>query len=262
MRLSEFLTQQQAYGHYTFCLPDAEKALGGSLLAVRRALHRAKKRLLIAEPTRGFFTILPPEYRNQGSLPAEHFVPPLMKYLNQPYYIGLLSAAKFYGAAHQQPQIFQVVTDSKRRPINCGSVKIIFIVNKKLSLSPTQQFKTPRGMIAVSTPEVTAMDLVSYPHRCGGLGHVYTVLSELSDSMNVSALLQLLKLTSGETAWIQRLGFLLEKLGHHKLSDVLHTYLQKHSTIRHVLVPKDSQINATYNKKWALIVNAELEADI
>ena len=40
-------------------------------------------------------------------------------------------------------------------------------------------FKTPRGYINVATPEVTAMDLVTYPKHSGGLSQVATVFQEL-----------------------------------------------------------------------------------
>ncbi|MBU2500813.1 type IV toxin-antitoxin system AbiEi family antitoxin [bacterium] len=33
-----------------------------------------------------------------------------MRYLAQPYHVGLLSAAAIHGAAHQQPMVFHVVT--------------------------------------------------------------------------------------------------------------------------------------------------------
>jgi hypothetical protein len=73
---------------------------------------------------RGFHVIVPPEYRSLGCLPPEQFAPALMETLGMPYYAGLLSAAQFHGAAHQRPQVFQVVvesiTHSIRRRIDGG----------------------------------------------------------------------------------------------------------------------------------------------
>src|SRR5207244_10392072 len=60
---------------------------------------------------RGFYVIVPPEYRVAGSLPAAWFIRDLMDYLRRPYYVGLLTAPSLHGAAHQAPQEFQVVTD-------------------------------------------------------------------------------------------------------------------------------------------------------
>lgn len=44
-----------------------------------------------------------------------------------------------------------------------------------------QRINTPRGTLVISTPEATALDLVGYPHRAGGLNQVATVLAELAD---------------------------------------------------------------------------------
>ena len=40
-----------------------------------------------------------------------------MEYWQSKYYVGLLTAAMYHGASHQQPQIFQVVIE-KNRPTN------------------------------------------------------------------------------------------------------------------------------------------------
>lgn len=87
-----------------------------------------------------------------------------MKYFNQPYYVSYLSAAQLYGAAHQKPQRFQVVTLKNRRPIRCGRIYIEFIANKDIHHMPTKTMNTYTGQMLVATPEVTAADLVSAPN--------------------------------------------------------------------------------------------------
>ena len=37
-----------------------------------------------------------------------------MQFCRCEYYVGLLSAAALYGAAHQQPMVFQVLTSSRK----------------------------------------------------------------------------------------------------------------------------------------------------
>jgi len=44
-----------------------------------------------------------------------------MRYLDQPYPVALLGAATLHGAAHQQPMLFQVMTDRPSRPACAGS---------------------------------------------------------------------------------------------------------------------------------------------
>lgn len=44
-----------------------------------------------------------------------------------PYYVGLLSAAKLDGAAHQRPQVDRVVAPIRHRGIRCGAVQVDFV---------------------------------------------------------------------------------------------------------------------------------------
>ena len=120
----DYFDALSAAGRHHFTLAEALAALGGSLVAVRAALRRASQRGEVASPHRGFFVIVPPEYRRLRCLPAEQFVDQLMKFWEEPYYLGLLSAAERHGAAHQRPQSCQVIvrrTARRSRAGRCGS---------------------------------------------------------------------------------------------------------------------------------------------
>jgi predicted transcriptional regulator of viral defense system len=154
-------------GRAHFTSAEARQALGGTADAVRLSLHRLSKQTLIASPGRGFYVIVPPEYRSLGCLPAEQFIPALMKHLKLPYYAAMLSAAQFYGAAHHAPQEFQVMVARRRRRLVCGSVQVAFFFRPVIASVATRSFNTSRGEIAVSTPEFTAIYLVGYhQHPC------------------------------------------------------------------------------------------------
>ena len=164
-------------------------ALGVSSAASKLALGRLIKQRKVASPARGFYVIVPPEYRSLGCLPADQFIPALMEYRKLRYYAALLSAAQYYGAAHHRPQEFQVAVAGNRRPISCGFVRASFIARRRIIAVPLQRFNTPRGTILVSSPEATAVDLVGYERRAGGLDHVATVLSELAEHLEPERLL-------------------------------------------------------------------------
>ena len=153
-----YVSDLAANGRYHFTSREAKAALGVSAAAAKLALIRLTKQKLVASPARGFYVILPPEYGALGCLPADQFIPALMKRLNL-YYTGLLSAAQYHGAAHQRPQQFQVFVARNRRPIQCGAVRVAFMARKRLADVPVQPFNTPRGTLLVSTPEATAIDL-------------------------------------------------------------------------------------------------------
>ena len=125
-------------GRYHFAFREAQSALGVSANAATLALSRLAKQELIASPARGFYVIVPPEYRPLGCLPADQFIPALMKRLEVAYYAGLLSAAEYHGAAHQRPQAFQVFLAKNRRPIQCGTVRVAFLARARITGVPVQ----------------------------------------------------------------------------------------------------------------------------
>src|SRR5277367_6842506 len=184
LRARDYLADLAAGGSYDFGSSDARKALGVSPAATKLALNRLAKQGLIASPARGFYVIVPPEYRRLGCLPADQFIPQLMERLGRSYYAGLLSAAQYHGAAHHRPQEFEVIVAKNRRPISCGAVRVAFIARKRIGDVPVQSFNTPRGTILVSTAEATAVDLVGYERHVGGLDQVATVLGELAEHID------------------------------------------------------------------------------
>src|SRR5690606_8103201 len=124
---------------------DAARALDASRDAVKLALNRMRRKGEVASPVRGFYVIVPPEYRALGSLPADQFIPALMEHSGAPYYAGLLTAAQYHGAAHHRPQEFQVMVGKPRRAIVCGKVRVAFHVRKHVADVPVQKINTPRG---------------------------------------------------------------------------------------------------------------------
>ena len=71
------ITQLASKGHYSFTSEEARAALKVSPDACKLALNRLAKQGQIASPARGFYVIIPPEYRSLGCLPADQFIPDL-----------------------------------------------------------------------------------------------------------------------------------------------------------------------------------------
>lgn len=261
MNISDYIESLQAQGRYTFATKEAEQTLIISKVALKSALHRMRQKRVLTDPVRGFQLILPPEYRKMGVMPPEYFIDELMHYLKAPYYVGLLSAAQFHGAGHQQPQQFQVVTNKSRSDIRCGQAHIVFVARKNIENIPTQIINTPYGTVRVSTPETTAMDLVTYPYRAVGIDHVATLLVELEEKIKSERLFALTQIVK-EVTWKQRLGYLLDFLGKESLAAVLEKYLKEHRFQPCALEPGSSTNEKPFNKKWGIIVNVDLEIDL
>lgn len=232
-----------------------------SRIALRSALRRLKKKQEIASPLRGLFIIVPPEYQSLQSLPPEHFIDDLMRHLNVPYYVGLLSAAQFYGAAHQKPQTFQVITSKARRNIQVGRVKITFTTKSDAEHSATRQFNTPKGFIRVATPETIALDLVTFPQKSGGISAVFEILSDLSEQLNFENCMQAIPHLKKAPS-LQRLGYFFDILGLEKHAGLCEEELKKHPHVKKTLLdPHEGFESTMLNVRWNLIINAELETE-
>jgi predicted transcriptional regulator of viral defense system len=75
----------------------------------------------------------------------------------------------------------------------------------------------------VSSPELTALDLLQYVHAAGGIDAVATVLADLGREIDGEKLSALAK--RFDRACVQRLGYLLDRLGHAERAQALHGYL-------------------------------------
>lgn len=203
---------------------------------------------------------MPPEYRSLACLPADQFIPALMEWLDLPYYAGLLSAAQYYGAAHQRPQEFQVFVEKNRRPITCGKVRVAFIARKRLAEVSTRAFNTPRGTIAVSTPEATVFDLAGHPGHAGGLDRVATVLAELAEHIDPNLLAQ--AAATAPVPWAQRLGYLSEIGDAGAKRGSLKAYVGEHARNYMPLSSGTNKGDGPRSKAWKLIINTDVELEL
>jgi predicted transcriptional regulator of viral defense system len=254
-----FLTDLAARGRYHFTTTELREALGVSLVAARASLRRLKRRGVIADPHRGFHVIVPPEYRRLGCLPAEQFVPHLMEHLHERYYVALLSAAELHGAAHQRPQAFQVMIATHRRPILCGQVRVQFVARRDLAGTPVVEKHSPRGRMRVASSEATALELVGYADQAGGLDHVATVLGDLAEALDASRLVAAAR--RSPIAWVQRLGYLLERIDRNELVDALEAHVREHATVVTPLVRARSMTRAPRAARWRIAINASIDPD-
>lgn len=256
---ADLIDHLASQGRYHFTTKEAVELLGVSIAAARAALRRLRGKGLIATPHRGFHVIVPPEYRRLGCLPPDQFIPQLMKHLDLNYYAALLTAGRYHGAAHQQPHVFQVVVAQNRPPITCREVRISFVARRNAADIPVALLNTPRGHLAVSTPEATAFDLVGYPRHAGGIDNIATVLGELAERVDPATLASLAPLSP--VPWVQRLGYLLEQVGAGDKTSPLAEYVASVVNETIALVPSAPSEGAPYNKRWHLLANFQVEPD-
>jgi predicted transcriptional regulator of viral defense system len=257
----KFFVELQSQGRYTFAFDELRSRFDLSEEALLQGLYRYKLKKQIAQIRKGFYAIMSPEYSKQGMLPPYLFIDDLMKSLDKPYYVALLSAAALHGAAHQQPMEYFVIAQTPApRSINNKKLKILFFSKNNWEQDDTVQKTTNAGYLIVASPELTALDLLTYNEKIG-LNRATTVLQELAQAMKVSALSRTAK-RFPSTPVIQRLGYIFDKvLGEKKLAEALLKIL-KSRTVVPVLLSVQKEKQGEIDEVWKVIKNMEIESDL
>lgn len=259
-KLGDFLDGLPSEGRYTFTLEEASREVAGSAIALQTAIRRMKQKGRLVSPRRGFYVIVPPEYRSTGAPPPSWFIDDLMRHMQRPYYVGLLSAAALHGAAHQQPQVFQVVTSLPMVFLTAGRARVEFFRRRSIERAAIQKMTTPTGYMNVSTPETTVFDLLRHVQAAGHLSNVATVLAELGETIQSERLIEAASLAS--LPEIRRTGYLFQLVGRTELAEALEkaaaAYWVKPSRLRPD-VPDDG---APLDTRWSLYINENVEPEL
>jgi predicted transcriptional regulator of viral defense system len=254
-----------AQGKYAFALHELRAGFPEQTdIAHKFALKRLVDKGLIVSIHKGYYLIIPPQYRAKGILPPTLFLDAFMTALERPYYLALLNAAAYHGASHQQPQEFFVVTGFPvLRPMQKKGLKINYISKKEIPASLLDTRKTEAGYLKISNQALTATDLIQYAKRVGGLNRVATVLAELAESIQPDAfddnLLEHVPVTA-----LQRLGYLLDKVfDNQPLANALYQALQKNGSplFRIPLKASAPEKGFASDERWKVIVNTQIELD-
>jgi predicted transcriptional regulator of viral defense system len=256
----EYIREALASGQYTFSRSDAAKVLDRRGDTLNKILIRLKRAGWVLPIGDDFFSIVDPQNRRFGHIPPEWFIDAWAKFKGVEYYVGGLSAAALHGAAHQRPQTFQVVVHRSMRAFKLPSLHVRFLYRQTILPSMWVQRKVPTGYFRVSTPEMTAYDLLSLRNASPSLDNVATIYVELGEAMRASRVAALCE-EGFETPVLQRLGWLLDYTGWTKLTDSLARRLAHR---RRDWIPLQTRIpsKGVRNDKWRVIENTDIQPDI
>ncbi len=260
-RLEKYLDKLVASGRYVFTSDEIKLQLQISHNAFKKQISNLSIHNKVALIRNGFYVIVPPEHRKSGAPPISYYIDGMMKRLNRFYYVGLLNAAAWYGAAHQQPQKNVIIIQPPVLPdINKPYARIDFVYKKDWQHNDLIQQKTIAGYINVSSPELTAFDLCYYPKHAGGINQVATVLEELAEELDPIKIRDLAKRYNSTMA-VQRLGYLLEETGNEEVILPLKEWLVKQKYHPALLEPAEKSQSKVTGNVWKIIVNTEIATD-
>ena len=216
--LSGYVNGLLSSGQTVFTAEEAEKALRIGHRAFLDAAERLQRREVLLNPRQGFYVVVPPQYASWGTPPPPWYIDSLMRREGQAYYVGLLKAAEMHGATHHAVMEFQVISSKRLPKIRAGRSLIAFYFRKDMDAvtAGIDGRKTDTGTMKISSPALTALDLLRYPQGSGGTDNIATVLVDLGPKIDPGQLAFLS--TRVERPVVQRLGHLLERLGHGALT--------------------------------------------
>ena len=245
-------------GQFAFTKDDALEELEIENRAFLGASNRMLKSGHLVKPKQGFYVVVPPEYAGGAPSPGA-YIDSLMNFLQVPYYTGLLTAGSYHGATHHATMRFQVVVNRQLKGITVGRDPIDFFFRGDFDAvaQGVQEQQTRGGKMSMSSPELTGFDLLRYPHAVGSLDYIATVLHDLAQEIDAVKLARLSAVMARHV--VQRLGFLLEELGHGHCTKLMHNMLREHGHVRwRNLDPSptapqaDETSPGTRNRRWKI----------
>ena len=266
--LSSYVSGLLSAGRSVFTAEEAVQALGVGRGAFLDAAERLQRRKALLSPRQGFYVVVPPHYASWGAPPPAWYIDALMRHEGKAYYIGLLKAAELHGATHQAVMEFQVISAKRLPRIRAGRNLIVFYFRKNMEAvtAGIEGRKTDTGTMNISSAALTALDLLRYPQASGGIDNVATVLADLGQKIDREQLAALS--AQVERSVVQRLGHLLEHVGHDALTGLMREALQARGSLpwteldrRAARDPDFASEPRERDSRWRVIVRRVPELD-
>ena len=263
--IADWIAAKPKRGRYTFSREEVATAfpeMSAEVLSATLSREVRKGRIMI--PVNGFYVIIPDEYALRGFAPQPFYLDDMMRHLKRNYYVALLSAGSYHGAAHQAPMMFCVMLESPTmRGKKTDKYATKYFYRSAIPMEYVERRQTRTGYINVSCPELTAVDLVTYQGRARSITSAATVLAELVEKTEFGRLgPEFLKVAP--VACFQRLGYILDDvLEETEEADAVYALLKRAGVRlqKAALKPGKSIEGCEMNGRWKIVVNEEIIID-
>ncbi|HRW63207.1 MAG TPA: type IV toxin-antitoxin system AbiEi family antitoxin [Bacteroidales bacterium] len=263
MSIAEYINELLSQEEYSFSWEELQKKSTKTKSSLINELSRLVDKKQVVNLRQGFYLIIPPRYSKIKTLPINLYIDKLFKYLGKDYYLGLYTAAKFYGASHQQIQKdYVIATLPSNHNIKKQNIVIDFF---NISTWPSRNVikkKSDAGYFNVSSPALTMADLIHHHPKIGGINRMLAILEELTEELKLDDINDLL-LWYPYKSTIQRMGYFLELLSVDKvLINPFYNYFKNKKYFPVLLSPKKGQKAGRVDNKWKVDVNIDLDSDL
>ena len=263
MTVSEYIKKLLSLEEYSFSKDELLQNCSTTPIAQSRELSRLVEKKEIINLRKGFYLIITPRYSKQGKLPLSLYVQKLFEHLNKNYYVGLYSAAKLYGAGHQQIQReYIIISPPSLLSIKKHAIDIKILTASKWSKENIISKKSDAGLFEVSSPALTATDLIHHQSKLGGINRNLAILEELGEEITQSDLKSLMSWYPYKST-LQRFGFLMDELNYNQaLIKIVEERLSQLKTYPVLLSVNINENPGAVNNRWKIDVNIQMQSDL
>jgi predicted transcriptional regulator of viral defense system len=249
-----------AHGLTALTTAEVAQVLGVEPDRVRQRLSTPVKRGEWVSLGRGLWVPVRPEFRAVGGPPGVELIRDLASHLGFVYYVGWLSAAARYGAAHHAPQVFQVAASRTVSARTVGRVRMEFHQRDRVAKVPIQLFRTYGGDVPFSTPAVTALDAATDLDLVGGLDNAATIIIDLASEADLRAAEVADAAQWFPVASVRRVGWVMESFANAPAMGALRDAVETDRVPPSLLDPGRPRRGRT-DPRWNLVINTEVEPD-
>ncbi len=166
--------------------------------------------------------------------------------------------------------VFQVIAPHQLPTIEIGRQKIEFVYQSPRAFAQANrpewldQIKTDAGFAKVAGVELTLLDICRYFHRAAGMNGAAQAVHDLGKQADPGALAKAARVY--ENSAVRRLGYLLERFGHHRQAESLRPFARKAKSYKALdpaakpIAPELGVMNEK-NQAWRLCINVPVEID-
>ncbi len=254
----ELLESLNRAGKNLFSVKDAAKIVGLPVKRTRLYLSYFARRGWLARVKPGLYISVPLGTSNPQGYKENPWI--VADRVFSPCYIGGWSAAEHWELTDQIFSSIFVFTTRlfRKKSVNIQGTDFVLKLVRKKKAGHTKGVWVENTKIQVSDPTQTVVDMLDEPETGGGIRHVSEIVNNYFDSeyLNDSNLLKYINEKNNRTIY-KRLGFILETL--EVKSSEVRGACKKNISAGYSPLDPTIKGKGKFNRKWNLLVNAEIE---
>lgn len=247
---NKVLFNLESKGTSVFTINDVKNILHSSDDAVWSVIHGLKTKRRIQQIEKGKYLFVPAKAGIEGYWSEEPWV--VVPHLLDTYYIGFLTAMRYWNMTEQIPIMVFVATIKKKNDLEFGNLKFKFIRLSNKRFFGYVKEKRNNMEFNISSREKTIVDGLIHPEYCGGITEVVKAMWNTRKEIEWDHVLTMIK-QAGVSVALRRLGYLLSILKIEKkiVKEIKNETFKSYS----FLDPHSSKRIVENSKEFGLILN-------